>query len=42
MSDERIENAAIIPSRFASYALGSERPFNEITNSVKWDAANGG
>jgi len=23
-------------------ALGSERPFNEITNSIKWNAANVG
>jgi hypothetical protein len=22
--------------------MGSERPFDEITNSVKWDTANGG
>jgi len=22
--------------------IGSERPFNEITNSIKWDAANVG
>jgi hypothetical protein len=27
--------------RLSMIAKGSERPFNEITNSIKWDAANG-